>query len=191
MLRRTTLVLALLAIAGAPGGRRTGRAARRSPVAAPGSSSSLDVSVALKALGGDVVQELNRVRAARGLRPLRPTAALAASARGTRRRWARAASSTTTPPTARRSGAGSSASTATVASAAGRSARTSSGSRRRRSRRSPSCAPGWDRRATGRTCSRASWRDVGVGAVSLPSAPGVYGGSPVTIVTVDFGKRRR
>jgi uncharacterized protein YkwD len=36
-----------------------------------------------------------------------------------------------------------------------------------------------------------SWRDVGVGAVSLPSAPGVYGGSPVTIVTMDFGKRRR
>jgi uncharacterized protein YkwD len=36
-----------------------------------------------------------------------------------------------------------------------------------------------------------SWRDVGVGAVSRPSAPGVYGGSPVTIVTVDFGKRRR
>jgi uncharacterized protein YkwD len=36
-----------------------------------------------------------------------------------------------------------------------------------------------------------SWLEVGVGAVSKPSAPGVYGGSPVTIVTVDFGKRRR
>ena len=35
------------------------------------------------------------------------------------------------------------------------------------------------------------WRDIGVGAVSLPSAPGVYGGSSVTIVTADFGKRRR
>jgi uncharacterized protein YkwD len=35
------------------------------------------------------------------------------------------------------------------------------------------------------------WRDVGVGAISLPRAPGVYGGAPVTIVTVDFGKRRR
>jgi len=36
-----------------------------------------------------------------------------------------------------------------------------------------------------------NWHDVGVGAVSLPSAPGVYGGAPVTIVTVDFGNRRR
>ena len=51
----------------------------------------------------------------------------------------------------RRSGAGSSASTAAAASAAGRSARTSSGSRRRRSQRSPSCAPGSPRRATGPT----------------------------------------
>jgi uncharacterized protein YkwD len=35
------------------------------------------------------------------------------------------------------------------------------------------------------------WREAGVGAVSLPNAPGVYRGAAVTIVTVDFGKRRR
>jgi uncharacterized protein YkwD len=37
--------------------------------------------------------------------------------------------------------------------------------------------------------SRA-WRDVGVGVVNMSSAPGVYGGSTVTIVTVDFGRRQ-
>jgi uncharacterized protein YkwD len=35
------------------------------------------------------------------------------------------------------------------------------------------------------------WRDVGVGVVNLSAAPGVYGGAPATIVTVDFGNRRR
>jgi uncharacterized protein YkwD len=34
------------------------------------------------------------------------------------------------------------------------------------------------------------WREVGIGAVSVNSAPGVYSGSPVTIVTADFGVRR-
>jgi uncharacterized protein YkwD len=36
----------------------------------------------------------------------------------------------------------------------------------------------------------ARWRDVGVGAVYARSAPGVYGGRDVTIVTADFGLRR-
>jgi uncharacterized protein YkwD len=36
---------------------------------------------------------------------------------------------------------------------------------------------------------KASWRDVGVGAVHASSAPGVYGGRDVTIVTADFGLR--
>ena len=35
------------------------------------------------------------------------------------------------------------------------------------------------------------WRDAGIGAVSTGSAPGVYGGLPTTIVTLDVGRRRR
>ena len=35
----------------------------------------------------------------------------------------------------------------------------------------------------------ASWRDVGLGAVSVPAAPGVYQGFDVVIVTMDFGTR--
>lgn len=34
-----------------------------------------------------------------------------------------------------------------------------------------------------------SWREVGIGAVYFVHAPGEYGGRPVTIVTVDFGSR--
>ena len=34
-----------------------------------------------------------------------------------------------------------------------------------------------------------SWREIGLGAVHAASAPGVYGGSEVTIVTADFGFR--
>ena len=37
----------------------------------------------------------------------------------------------------------------------------------------------------------ARWREVGLAAVHSTSAPGVYGGSPVTIVTADFGARSR
>jgi uncharacterized protein YkwD len=37
----------------------------------------------------------------------------------------------------------------------------------------------------------ARWREVGLGAVHSPSAPGVYGGGPATIVTADFGARTR
>ena len=36
--------------------------------------------------------------------------------------------------------------------------------------------------------SRA-WREVGIGAVTVASAPGEYRGRPVTIVTADFGAR--
>ena len=35
-----------------------------------------------------------------------------------------------------------------------------------------------------------SWRQVAVAALSVPSAPGIFDDSPVTIVTVDFGVRR-
>jgi uncharacterized protein YkwD len=34
------------------------------------------------------------------------------------------------------------------------------------------------------------WREIGIAAVHAASAPGVYGGQEVTIVTVDFGLRR-
>jgi hypothetical protein len=37
---------------------------------------------------------------------------------------------------------------------------------------------------------RARYREVGVGAVYARTAPGVYGGLDVTIVTADFGVRR-
>jgi uncharacterized protein YkwD len=40
------------------------------------------------------------------------------------------------------------------------------------------------------TMLSAHWRDVGVGAVHVVSAPGVYRGHEVTIVTADFGVRR-
>jgi len=34
-----------------------------------------------------------------------------------------------------------------------------------------------------------NWRDLGVSAVHVPDATGVYGGYPVTIITTDFGAR--
>jgi uncharacterized protein YkwD len=34
------------------------------------------------------------------------------------------------------------------------------------------------------------WREIGVAAVHFDSAPGAFGGRPVTIVTADFGVRR-
>jgi uncharacterized protein YkwD len=36
----------------------------------------------------------------------------------------------------------------------------------------------------------ARWREIGVSAVHVASAPGVYGDQPVTIVTADFGVRQ-
>jgi uncharacterized protein YkwD len=36
----------------------------------------------------------------------------------------------------------------------------------------------------------ARWREVGLSAVTVPAAPGVYNGLDVTIVTADFGVRR-
>jgi uncharacterized protein YkwD len=35
------------------------------------------------------------------------------------------------------------------------------------------------------------WRDIGLSAVHATSAPGVYGNSPATIVTADFGLRSK
>jgi uncharacterized protein YkwD len=36
----------------------------------------------------------------------------------------------------------------------------------------------------------ARWREIGLSAVHVTSAPGTYGGREVTIVTADFGIRR-
>jgi uncharacterized protein YkwD len=41
-----------------------------------------------------------------------------------------------------------------------------------------------------KTLLTKEWREIGLGAVHVPSAPGTYGGRPVTIVTADFGVRR-
>lgn len=35
-----------------------------------------------------------------------------------------------------------------------------------------------------------TWREIGISAIHFDSAPGEYGGDPVTIVTADFGARR-
>jgi uncharacterized protein YkwD len=35
-----------------------------------------------------------------------------------------------------------------------------------------------------------SWSEIGIGAVHVDSAPGVYNGRPATIITTDFGVRR-
>lgn len=37
---------------------------------------------------------------------------------------------------------------------------------------------------------RGRWREIGLSAVHVASAPGAYGGREVTIVTADFGARR-
>jgi len=37
---------------------------------------------------------------------------------------------------------------------------------------------------------KGDWREIGLSAVHVPSAPGVYHGLQVTIVTADFGFRR-
>jgi uncharacterized protein YkwD len=33
------------------------------------------------------------------------------------------------------------------------------------------------------------WRQIGISAVHVNSAPGIYGGGPVTVITTDFGVR--
>jgi uncharacterized protein YkwD len=36
----------------------------------------------------------------------------------------------------------------------------------------------------------SQWREIGIAAVHVAAAPGMYGGAPVTVVTADFGVRR-
>ena len=47
------------------------------------------------------------------------------------------------------------------------------------------------RAAPRRTCSTPAGADLGLSAVHSTSAPGVYGHSPATIVTADFGVRSK
>jgi uncharacterized protein YkwD len=187
VLQRSTLVLlALLALGGAPA------AAASTLLPPPPALTALSSSeLALNALGAAVTVEVNRTRAAHGLRPLRPNRSLSASARrhssqmGARGFFDHDSADGT--PFWRRierfyvdHGFSSWAvgenifwrSPTTIAAA--------------------TVVRSWLRSPSHRAnmLSR-TWRDVGVGAVSLPSAPGVYGGSAVTIVTIDFGKRRR
>ena len=35
----------------------------------------------------------------------------------------------------------------------------------------------------------ARWRQIGISAVHVETAPGMYGGAPVTVITTDFGVR--
>ena len=35
-----------------------------------------------------------------------------------------------------------------------------------------------------------AWREIGIAAVSVPSAPGTFEGLDVTVITTDFGVRR-
>lgn len=35
----------------------------------------------------------------------------------------------------------------------------------------------------------ARWRDVGIASIHADTAPGAYGGGPVTVITTDFGMR--
>ena len=48
---------------------------------------------------------------------------------------------------------------------------------------------GWPPPSIVRTSSTPQWREIGVAAVHLISAPGVYRGLPVTVITTDFGVR--
>jgi uncharacterized protein YkwD len=190
MLRWTTLVLVLLAFSGASASAEPvllPQAPVLSPLRADGTASP----GALKLFGGTVVQELNRVRAARGLQPLRSTPSLAVSARrhsvemGQRGFFAHESADGT--PFWRRiervyvdNGfrsweVGENIFWQSPASLAAISVV-----------RSWLASPGHRANVLSRT-----WHDVGVGAVSLAGAPGVYRGATVTIVTVDFGKRRR
>jgi uncharacterized protein YkwD len=36
---------------------------------------------------------------------------------------------------------------------------------------------------------RAGWRDIGISAIHVHSAPGTFGDRPVTVITADFGVR--
>lgn len=188
MSRRTTLVLVLFVVFGTPAAAATPGVALAPPAPLPLLPGATQAHAVLS---GSVVAELNRVRAARGLRPLRSTAALTASARRHSTNMGQRGffdhNSADGTPFWRRierfyGGRGFSRwevgenifwqSPTTIAAIS--------------VVRSWLASPGHRANILSR-----QWRDVGVGAISRPSAPGVYRGSPVTIVTVDFGTRKR
>jgi uncharacterized protein YkwD len=188
MLRLATLAIVLLGLSSLPASAMPGLS--HSPASLPATNGATNSALA-RTLETTVVGEINRVRVARGLRPLRPTRSLAAAARRHSTQMAQRGffdhNSADGTPFWRRierfygdRGFRSwevgenifwqSPTTAAATSVV----------------RSWLASPGHRANMLSR-----SWRDLGVGALSLASAPGVYGGSPVTIVTVDFGKRRR
>ena len=186
MLRSTMLVLVLFAVSVS-----SATAAQVAPGGPPAPLSTLPGARAAPALSVDVLRELNRVRAGYGLRALRPSRALAASARRHSSQMGRrgffdhnSADGTSFwrriqrfyGDTGFRSWeVGENIFWQSPAALAGIGVISSwMGS------------PGHRENVLSR-----QWRDIGVGAVSMPTAPGVYGGSAVTIVTVDFGSRRR
>jgi uncharacterized protein YkwD len=185
---RTTLVLVFFAISG-------GGLAAAAPVAAPGPSAPLPALLGTRAvpaaLGTDVIEALNGVRAAHGLRPLRPSRALAASARRHSTQMGRRGffdhNSADGTPFWRRIerfyGDTGFRRWAVGENIFWQSPRTLAAIGVVRSWMG---SPGHRENVLSR-----QWRDVGVGAVNMLTAPGVYGGSPVTIITVDFGNRRR
>jgi uncharacterized protein YkwD len=190
MLRSVSLVLAFLAISATPAAADPGLLPQ-TPVSSPLLTTGQASSTSPQVLGGNILQEVNRVRAGRGLQPLRTARSLAISARrhsmqmGQRGFFAHESADGT--PFWRRIErfyvdrgfssweVGENIFWQSPTSAAAVSVV-----------RSWLASPGHRENVLSR-----SWRDVGVGAISLPRAPGVYGGAPVTIVTVDFGKRRR
>jgi uncharacterized protein YkwD len=188
MSRRPMLVLVLLVVFGTPAAAASPPLISPPPVPLPLLPGATQAHAMLS---GSVVAELNRVRAVRGLRPLRSTSALAASARRHSTQMGQRGffdhDSADGTPFWRRierfyAGRGFSRwevgenifwqSPTTIAAIS--------------VVRSWLASPGHRANILSR-----QWRDVGVGAISLPSAPGVYRGSPVTIVTVDFGTRVR
>jgi uncharacterized protein YkwD len=190
MLRLAAFVLVSVAVSAAPAAAAPALVPQ-TPVPVSLLGGSRAAPAALELLGGSVLQELNRVRAAHGLWPLRSAPSLAISARRHSAQMGRrgffAHESADGTPFWRRiersyGGDGfrswevgenlfwqSPAAMAPISVV-----------------RSWLASPGHRANVLSR-----SWRDAGVGAVSLASAPGVYRGAPVTIVTVDFGQRRR
>jgi uncharacterized protein YkwD len=190
MLRLAAFVPVLLAV--------SGTSAVAAPVLVPQTPAPLPLlpggqasPAGLERLGDTVLEQLNRVRAAHGLRPLRAAPSLVVSARRHSAQMGRrgffAHESADGTPFWRRIErfyvddgfrsweVGENIFWQSPASLAGLSVV-----------RSWLSSPGHRANVLSRT-----WREAGVGAISLRSAPGVYGGAPVTIVTVDFGKRHR
>jgi uncharacterized protein YkwD len=183
MLRPFTLavVLAVAVVAPAAASPLVLQASRLATPLAP---------TAQTALGGSVVQELNRVRATRGLPPLRHSASLAAAARKHSTQMARFGffdhSSPDGTPFWRR--------IERFYGDRGFSYWEVGENIFWQSPAAPAALPvvrEWLASPPHRANLLArKWREVGVGVVNMPSAPGVYRGRPVTIVTVDFGLRR-